>query len=366
MKVGIITGDHQASETGIGNYILNLIKGLKNTPAELSIVRHPRGYDYEIDDQIIPHTPLSAGLMIWTCALAAQRNILSHLDLVHSPTLALFPIKPHDHYVSTVHDIIFKKYPQYLPKGTIHHTKLLFNRNLSLSDRVIADSESTKRDLMAIYKTPEEKITVIPAAADERYQQVPDHEIDKIRKKYTLTKTFILYVGTIEPRKNITQILDSFSHIQKKFPDIELVIAGKKGWYYQEIFSKLHSLHLTDKVRFLGYVPIEDLPGLYNAAEIFVYPSQYEGFGLPPLEAMQCGTPVITSNRSSLPEVVGKEGIMVNPDNPGELSQAIMKLIHNPAYQEEQIQYGIQRSKLFSWKKTADMTYQVYEEVIAR
>lgn len=364
MKIGILTGDHKQNETGIGNYILNLINELKNFPDELSVIRHPNGYDYDIKKQIIPHTFPSAGMMVWSCVISAQRHLFSDMDLVHSPTLALFPVKPHENYVFTAHDIIFKKFPDYLPIGTIRHTKLFFHHNLKLSDRIIADSESTKEDLITCYRIPKEKITTIPVAADKIYSKLPECDVQKIREKYSLFIPFVLYVGTIEPRKNIILILEAFSHLQKSIPDLELVIAGKKGWYYEEIFQKLNTLHIQNKVKFLGYVPLPDLPGLYNAATIFVYPSLYEGFGIPPLEAMQCGTPVITSNVSSLPEVMGEKGLMVPPDDPFALHRAMKKIIQDRSFREEQIKYGLERSRQFSWKRTAEMTRDVYEEVI--
>lgn len=366
MKVGIITGDHTESETGIGNYILNLISELKKTNQEISVIRHPRGYNYEVNNQIVPYTPYAAGLMVWSFLVLLQKGMLQNLDIVHSPTMALFPVKPHEHYVCTVHDIVFKKFPQFIPKGTIRHTTLLFKRNLELSDQIIAVSESTKMDLIAEYRVQKEKISVIPEAADPMFHPLSDQDIERIKRKYSLPHYFILYLGTIEPRKNISQIFEAFSSIHAKNPEMRLVIAGKKGWYYEEIFHRLYQLHISEKVIFLGYVPLSDLPALYNAATIFVYPSQYEGFGLPPLEAMQCGTPVIISNRSSLPEVVGEGGIMINPDSPDQIGSAIMKLINNPEFFQQQVNYGIEQAKRFSWRKTADMTSHVYEEVISR
>ncbi len=366
MKIGIFTGDHTKNETGIGNYILNLVNQFKLFPDELSIIRHPKGYDYSIKNQIIPYTISSAGMMVWSCAVAAQKHLIADLDIVHSPTLALFPIKPHDNYVLTVHDIIFKKFPQFLPKGTVRHTNLFFNRNLTLADKIIADSESTKNDLVLEYKVPIDKITVIPVAADQIYHKLPEREILKIKEKYALFNPFILYVGTIEPRKNITLILKAFAHCQKFLPEYNLVIAGKKGWYYNEIYHTLSQLHIHEKVIFLGYIPLEDLPGLYNAADLFVYPSLYEGFGLPPLEAMQCGTPVITSNVSSLPEVVGKDGMMIDPLDKNGLSQMLIKILTDDEYYQYQKEYGKERSKLFSWKKTAEKTYATYKDVIEK
>lgn len=362
MNIGIFTGDHTESETGIGFYILNLISEL-NTKCDLTVIRHPNGYDYHINSQIIPYTIPSKGMMVWSCAVTAQKHLFSHLDLVHSPTLALFPIKPHNRYVLTVHDIIFKKFPQYLPKGTIRHTKLFFRHNLNLADKIIAVSHSTRNDIIQEYGISKEKIVVIPEAADPIYRPVPDKEKEKIIQKYSLKDPFILYVGTIEPRKNIITVLDAFASCLKSHPNLELVIAGKKGWYYEHIFIHLQKIGIQNKVKFIGYIPISDLPALYNAAHIFVYPSLYEGFGLPPLEAMQCGTPVISSNVSSLPEVMGEKGIMINPYDSVTLSNEINKLISDTKYRDNQIQYGFMQAKKFSWKKTAELTVSVYEDL---
>jgi glycosyltransferase involved in cell wall biosynthesis len=170
----------------------------------------------------------------------------------------------------------------------------------------------------------------------------------------------------LEPKKNIPNLIKSFFYLLQEQPDIELVIGGKKSWYYEDIFQTVKKLGIENRVRFLNYVPSEDLPLLYNAAEIFVFPSLYEGFGLPPLEAMKCGTPVITSNVSSLPEVMGERGMMVDPDDPVALCEAMKKIILDRSFQEEQVKYSLERSRQFSWEKTAEMTLDVYEKVMGK
>ena len=188
-------------------------------------------------------------------------------------------------------------------------------------------------------------------------------EIDVIRQKYGLKDPFILFVGNLEPRKNIPNLIRAFSHCREQNENLKLVIAGRRGWLYEEIFTTVTELHLENKVQFLDYIPHEDLPALYNAAMIFVYVPFYEGFGLPVLEAMQCGTPVITANTSSLPEVVGEGGIMVDPLDIADLSEKISLLISDEYLRKENIRYNLSRCEEFSWKKCAQQTAEVYDEI---
>ena len=185
----------------------------------------------------------------------------------------------------------------------------------------------------------------------------------EFKKKHDITFPFILYLGTLEPRKNLKSLILAYNEIKKKFPEYKLIIGGAKGWGYKNIFQIIDNLGIDKDIIFTGYIPEKDLPSLYNSAELFVYPSFYEGFGLPPLEAMACGTPVITSNTSSLPEVVGNAGIMVDPNNVNQLADAMYKVLTDDNLRRDMIKKGLKRAKMFSWKKTAKETLKVYEEV---
>jgi glycosyltransferase involved in cell wall biosynthesis len=366
MKIGCFTGGHQKSSTGIGNYISNLIQNLPIPADDIYIIRHPTGYNYGIANQIVPWTPEWSNMMLWSWTTYIQKNSFKNLDLVHSPTLCLFPKKPHDKYVITVHDIIFKLHPEYCKKDIIRYTKIFFKTNLQFADKIITVSQATKNDVMNIYHIPDQKLVVIPEAASSKYKKLKDIELEIIRNKYNLPQKFILFVGTIEPRKNIPFLLQAFLNCLKSCSDITLVLAGGLGWNYDDVFIQIKKINITDKVRFLGYVPDEDLPALYNAARVFVFPSYYEGFGLPILEAMQCGTPVIASNTSSIPEVIGKEGMLVNLADIKEFSDKLIEIIQNDDLYSYQKNYGLQRSTLFTWESTAEQTYQVYKEVSNR
>lgn len=364
MKIGIVTGGHQKTSTGIGNYIDNIISNLPTQPENIHIIRHPNGYDYGIPNQIIPIAPKWSNMMFWSWATYIQKGKFSHLDIVHTPSLCLFPKKPHKNYILTIHDIIFKIFPEYCTSDVVNYANRYLSNNLNFADKIIAVSNATKNDLIQYFNVIESKITVIYEGASNIYKPLNKEELTEIIEKYKLSKPFILYIGTIEPRKNIPLIIHAFSRCIKKNYDIEFVIAGGLGWNYQIIFELIDKLGLTNRIKLLGYVPEEDLPKLYNAARVFVFPSFYEGFGLPPLEAMQCGTPVITSNTSSLPEVVGKGGLMIKPDDVKGLTYLLERIFFDDDYYWKQKEYGLQRSKLFSWKKSANRTFEIYEEIL--
>ncbi|NKQ39724.1 MAG: glycosyltransferase family 4 protein, partial [Methanosarcinales archaeon] len=286
------------------------------------------------------------------------------IDIIHSPEDAsLFVKLKNQKKIITVHDTIPFYFPNMFDFMTRYRYKILFSRTLKNSDKIIADSYNTKQDLIKHFKIPEKKIKVIHLAANENYKQLKENEINNIKQKYNLNYSFILYVGTLEVRKNISILLKSLYKLKKQGIKHKLVITGKKGWKYKSIFKIIEQLNLQKDVIFIGYVSDEDLPALYNAADLFVYPSIYEGFGLPPLEAMQCGTPVITSNTSSLPEVVGNAGIMIDPYDVVELANNMHEVLVNVSLREELSKKGLERAKLFSWKKCAEEHLKIYEEV---
>jgi len=206
---------------------------------------------------------------------------------------------------------------------------------------------------------------VIYTSADPRFKFLRDKEAARsyILHQYGIKDPFILYVGTLEPRKNIPTLIHAFAKVKKDgFPQ-KLLLIGGKGWKYEEIFSAINELSLTDQILIPGYVPDEDLVYFYNVADLFVYPSLYEGFGLPPLEAMACGTPVITSNKSSLPEVVGDAALLVDPLDVRALAGAIERVLANEELRAQLSERGLKRAKFFSWKKTAERTWEVYRAV---
>ena len=273
-----------------------------------------------------------------------------NLDVFHGSNWALPRTK--SKLVTTIHDLTFLKYPQtHTPYSIAAHTRHL-KLAKKYADKIIAVSQSTKKDLID-YGIQAEKISIIYEAADPIFKPVDPHSV---KAKYGLTKDYFLNVGTLEPRKNLQRLIEAFSKLfhpgmeSSHIPGCELVIVGPIGWG--------DSLKTTKNVRFLGFVPDEDLVGLYSGAKAFVYPALYEGFGLPVLEALSCGCPVITSNVSSLPEVGGQAAIYVNPLSVAEITQAMA------AVQKLNLtQKSLAQAKKFSWEKTAKETLKVYQEV---
>ncbi|MFC1755619.1 glycosyltransferase family 4 protein, partial [Thermoproteota archaeon] len=252
-------------------------------------------------------------------------------------------------------------------KGTKHFH---FWTGLSIkgADRIIADSQNTKNDILKYYGADEEKIKVVHLAPDKVYKPIQEKELlDKVRAKYNLISNTIFSIGIIEPRKNIANLLEAFKILKESYGlDYKLAIAGSKGKNgdlpYNEVFHKVKELGLEKDVIFLGFVPREDVPLLYNIADLFAFPSLYEGFGLPVLEAMACGTPVVTSNISSLPEVAQDAALLVDPYNVGELAKAMQRVLTDKALQTQLCEKGLAQARKFSWEKTAKKIISIYEE----
>jgi glycosyltransferase involved in cell wall biosynthesis len=240
------------------------------------------------------------------------------------------------------------------------------------ADLVLADSQSTKDDLAELLGVASDKIEVVYPGVEERFRPIEDKAtLEEVRKRYNLPPRFILGLGTLQPRKNFTRLIEAFADLrsfdvaQDMFAicDLRLVIVGGKGWLYEEIFATVERLGLEEKVVFPGFVADEDLPALYNLADLFVFPSLYEGFGLPPLEAMACGTPVVTSTASSLLEVVGEAGLTLEATDVEGLAEAIQRVLVDNALQEGMIAKGLEQAGKFAWEKAAAKLLNLYEAI---
>jgi glycosyltransferase involved in cell wall biosynthesis len=231
------------------------------------------------------------------------------------------------------------------------------------ADHVIAVSEATRQDLIELYQTPPEKITTLHHGVTAQFKPVEESNyLSTVRDKYGLDeRPFILSVGTIQPRKNYKRLVQAFAQIDKSF---SLVIIGSKGWYYDEIFAEVAKHGLEKRVCFPGFVADADLPALYSAASLFVYPSLYEGFGLPVLEAMACGTPVIASNQSSLPEVVGEAGLLVDPYDVAALATAMSQVLSDTNLQKQLAKAGQEQAKKFTWEGMATKLLELYQQIL--
>jgi glycosyltransferase involved in cell wall biosynthesis len=374
MKVGIITERLNQQKTGVDNAIYNLISELsKQTGIDIYLISSQKNNDLFPElKNISIHDPFKRILKktstyswyLFINYYLSKKNL--DLDIIHNPDNSSLFINLKNKKIVTIYDIMAFKFPKVSDPVTRFRYRILLYKTLKSSDKIITISNHTKLDLMNYFKIPEDKIKVIYLAANQTYKKLGKNEINEILKKYDLNNPFILYVGGLAPNKNIERLLESYNIIKNKEISQKLILTGVKRHNSTSALKTIKKLNLQNDVIFTGYVPDEDLPGLYNAADLFVYPSFYEGFGLPPLEAMQCGTPVITSNTSSLPEVVGDAGIMINPYDVDELANKMYEVLTNEKLRKEMSKKGLERAKLFSWKKCAEEHLKVYEEVLGR
>jgi glycosyltransferase involved in cell wall biosynthesis len=264
--------------------------------------------------------------------------------------------------VVTVHDLSFLFFPQSFRALNRSYLRLFTRLSVRRAQRVLAVSESTKRDLVQYYGLSPAKVDVVHNGVDRAFRPLPADVVAAFRRQAGLPDRFILFVGTLEPRKNVVRLIEAYARLPKERPP--LVLVGGKGWLYDQIFARVEALNLSNQVHFAGYVLAEDLPLWYNAADLFVYPSLYEGFGLPPLEAMACGTAVITSTASSLPEVVGTAGQMVDPTDTQALATAMEQVLTARDVREQMQAAGLAQAQGFSWERAAQGTVDSYRRAL--
>ncbi len=284
------------------------------------------------------------------------------LDLLHSPDF-IPPLRWRGLSVITIHDLAFLRLPHLLTEESRRYygqTSAAVKR----ADAILATSESTRRDLADLIGVNPARVTVTYQAANERFYPLADPDrLAALRASLGLTDEVVLFVGTIEPRKDLPTLLRAFAAMRQSRPQTSLVIAGRPGWLCQQVFDLADELRLGNSLRFLTNVPSGDLPALYSAARLFVLPSLYEGFGMPVLEAMACGTPVICTNVASLPEVAGDAAVLVPVGDPDALAQAMLSCLSNPARLADMSRRGLAQAARFSWAETARLTLNVYRQL---
>lgn len=364
---------HMVGTRGTGNetYVVNLSKAL----ASIDTTNEYRLYTY--NPALLPGEllrPSNFSALRVRPALSAIRIPLSmpflswkdgH-DLLHVNYIAP-PMCP-CHTVVTIHDISYEFFPEFFSPRDRTLLSTFVPVSAKRASKIITVSNNTKQDIIERYGVDEDSIVVTHEAADPAFAQITDERLlRRVRDEYGISDDFLLAVGNLQPRKNLPRLVEAFADlIQSGAIRHQLVIAGQAFWRESEIIDLVEDKHLQDHVVFTGYVPREDLVLLYNAATLFLYPSLYEGFGLPPLEAMACGTPVITSNCSSLPEVVGDAALLIDPRDTEQLAQAVAKALSSDELRRELSLRGLERAKSFSWERTARETLSVYEEVLTQ
>ena len=289
------------------------------------------------------------------------------VDVFHHPAGLVFPLSSKAN-VMTLSDLIPRHFPYYCQDSDAWFEESF--RKADRMDVILTYSEHTKQDVVETLGVEADRIHVAPLAAHEQYRPVRDPKrLREVLAKHGLDgRPYIIYTGLIGARKNLSRLVEAFHLLKQEEPSLEhrLVLAGGKDWLSEPIFETIRALRLEDDVKWLGYVPFEELPFLLGGADLFAFPSLYEGFGLPPLEAMSCGTPVVSSNASSLPEVVGDAALLFDPYQVKEMAEAIHRALTDVELRAELSRRGLERARLFSWEKTARITLAAYEEAWAR
>lgn len=372
MRIGFLTYGLDRTPTGIGRYAIELLHALADIPHAPEIVllsteqEDKHGLWQKFEHYALPGCHLLPGLLtIGNLALshAIQRY---HLDIVHDPNgIAPFlgPALGAKRIV-TIHDAFAYVYPQTHNRLDNWRYRVMLPVAARQAGAVLTVSHCSATDLTRYLKINTQRIKVIPNGIDMQFQPRPaSQERQAILDRYGIQSPYILYLGGLNARKNIARLFAAYAQLRQTRPDVQLVIVGKRQWQTAEMDAALKQLDLGPFVHFTGYVVDADLPALYSAAEVFAFPSLYEGFGLPPLEAMACGTPVVTSNSSSLPEVVADAALTVDPYDIAGLAHALWQLLEDQSLRTLLRQRGLERSRLFSWERAARETIHVYEEL---
>jgi len=374
MRIGIDYTAAVQQRAGIGRYTRGLVRALAEVDRENDYVlfaaiggRRLAGMDWPQNFRMRT-VPLSDHAMatLWQrlrLPLPVEAFI-GLVDLFHSPDFVLPPTWART--ILTVHDLSFLRHPTCADPNLLTYLNKAVPRSVRRADVVLADSQNTRDDLVELLGVNPDKVEVVYPGVEWRFRSIEDEVLlEGIKRCYDLPSHFILSLGTLEPRKNFARLIEAFAILQAAIRNLHLVIAGAKGWLYEEIFRRPEELGISDNVLFLGFVPDEDLPALYNLADIFVYPSLYEGFGLPPLEAMACGVPVVASNRPSLPEVLGQAARLVDPLDVEGLAAAMEQALEDEGLRERMVRRGLERATGFTWSKAAEKLLGIYKSMEA-
>lgn len=360
-----------AQETGNETYVANLLRALPRADRDQvfqykALTLDPRMLRACVGDRHSVHAVRvrPATSLVRIPASTSFLALRERFDLLHVTYVAP-PVSPCPTVV-TVHDISYRLFPQYFPTRVRWMLALLVPFSMRRAGRVITLSRSTRQDILDQYDIPEHKIAVTPAAASPTFRPVANREaLQRVSARYGIETAFVLSVGNLQPRKNIRRLVAAYARMPADMRSHhKLVIAGQALWHHSEIYEAAAQEDVLSDVIFTGYVPDADLVLLYNAATLFVYPSLYEGFGLPVLEAMACGTPVVTSAVSSLPEVAGDAALLVDPCDEDAISSALATVLSEPGLARRLSAAGLERARSFSWERTALETLRIYREAL--
>jgi glycosyltransferase involved in cell wall biosynthesis len=381
VRIGIDYTSAAFQRAGIGRYTRGIVDALAALGTEHSYVlvvagsggpgesgTARQGPPITADNFTIRRLPLSRRL--WTVLWHRLRVplpvdlLMGPVDVFHAPDYVLPPLRQGKRVV-TIHDLSFLRYPEGAEPRLATYLSRSVPRSVGEADLVVADSENTRQDVIELLGAPPDRVEVVYPGVGRAFRVIEDRPVlEQVAQAYGIHWPFILSVGTLEPRKNLGTLLDAYALLRRGGPlDHKLVIAGGKGWLYDGVFSHVEELALKDDALFLDYVPEEDLPALYNLSDLLVFPSLYEGFGLPPLEAMACGTPVVTSDSSSLPEVVGEAGLMVPARDSVALAAMMGRVLSDAELRRDLVRKGLSRAAQFTWEVAGKKLLTLYRKL---
>ena len=374
MKILIDATGITREKTGVGVYAKNLIDRLSRNPGTLQFFIFAQDDDPQMDFSRYPGVT-----MLWVPArffrILPLRFLLEQIylpfllwrlriEVVHSLHYAFPLLRFGTRQVVTFHDLTFFNMPEVHQWLKIRYFQLFMRAAVRFADHIIFVSRSALDDSVAKLGKPQGKASVVPHGKGEEFcPGVPLRDVERLRAKFNLPQRFVLYIGTIEPRKNLAKLVEAFAPLAAKDPEVSLVLVGKMGWMTDALFVAIERFDLASRVVFTGFIAEEEKAPFLAACTMFVYPSLYEGFGLPVLEALSCGTPTITSNTSALPEVVGDAALLVDPTSTADLAAAMDKLLFDPVLQAQLRMKGPQQAAGFTWEKAAFLTAEVYRSL---
>jgi glycosyltransferase involved in cell wall biosynthesis len=366
LNAHLLSGEESYRSAGIHRYLFNTLINLPKVDPALSYtvftgkVRLPEANRWTVRRSGLTGSAL--GRVVWEQALAPLALAQARPDLLHGMAFAL-PLLWRGPSVVTIFDLSFLRYPERLSASRRLYLRLMTGVSARRARRVLAISQSGKAEIAALLGVPSGQIDVAVPGVESDFCPLPQRQVADFRLRYGLPGRFILYLGTLEPRKNLGTVLRAYAGLPQRGV-VKLLLVGDKGWQTEPIFALIEQLGLADDVVVPGFVPRETLPLWYNASEVFVYPSVYEGFGLPLLEAMACGVPVVGSNTTSLPEAVGQDGLLLPPDDVGAWADTLATLLDNVSARADLAARGQRRARQFTWEQTARQTVSSYRRAL--
>ena len=367
MRIGIDA--RKLHDFGIGTYLQNLLKELVRLDDDAQYVVLCRAVDAEwlaaLGPRVQPVVTGAGNYSVREQIEVPWRLWRAGVDLFHTPHYVL-PILVPCRSIVTVHDCIHLMFPQYLPNRLASvYARFFMWWSTRRAWRVLTVSQASKRDILRFCRIPADKVTVIYNAIDDRFRTPPPaEEIERIRERFQLHEPFVLYVGNVKPHKNLERLIEAIHHLHENGYDaLKLLVIGSDISKYAELRRAIHAYNLHRYVRFLGFVPDQTLHALYRLTSVFAFPSLYEGFGLPPLEAMACGAPVVTANTSSLPEVVGDAAVLVDPTDSRAIAEGLAHVLADPGLRADLQRLGLAHARTFSWTESARAVREIYQRV---